>query len=299
MKVARRVYQLHAQVLENLDLAHTPEIVQREKLLKRFINRIERTATLYHGLIARRQPSGLNVHFDSAEQALYCACAMQRACGVIPRTPGLNPVLEVEIRGARPDVRSADGWSAERSAFMAEQETPRLDPSVAISEEVLDALPPGLHCHAVNISRSGVAGVQHLVDWPAPALNQPPSANPPEVPLPTVAAPVPPKVFFGEQTLILDETRNTLRIGRDADCDIVLTHPKASRQHCRIVWQQDSCVLVDLSTNGTYLTSRDGKGQVVKQSMQTLVDTCLMTFGMPYDRHAGEQVRFEVGNPAD
>lgn len=227
MKVARRVYQLHAQICENVDLVQTPEITQREKLLKRFLNRIERSASQYHGMIARRQPTGLNVHFDSAEQALYCACEMQRSCQVIPRIPGLNPVLEIEIRGARPGVRSAEPWSAERSMFMAEENCPSLDPCVAISEEVLEALPPLLHSHAVKISRSGVAGVQHLVDWQANALAQPPSPTAMAEPLPAPTAP--PRICHGERVLTLDESRSTLRIGRDPDCDIVLTHPKASR----------------------------------------------------------------------
>lgn len=54
-------------------------------------------------------------------------------------------------------------------------------------------------------------------------------------------------------------------------------------------------MLVDLSSNGTYVTQRDGKGKLIKQGMQTLDHPCVITFGVPYDRLASDQVRFETG----
>jgi adenylate cyclase len=45
-----------------------------------------------------------------------------------------------------------------------------------------------------------------------------------------------------------------LHIGRDKDCEIVVTGENASRQHCTIERRRQKFVLRDHSTNGTYVT---------------------------------------------
>ncbi|HET7364920.1 MAG TPA: adenylate/guanylate cyclase domain-containing protein [Burkholderiales bacterium] len=45
-----------------------------------------------------------------------------------------------------------------------------------------------------------------------------------------------------------------LRIGRDKDCEIVVSSENASRRHCTIERRREKFVLRDHSTNGTYVT---------------------------------------------
>jgi hypothetical protein len=61
-------------------------------------------------------------------------------------------------------------------------------------------------------------------------------------------------VHHGAQEFLLGAERPALLLGRDAACDVVLTDPKASRQHARIEKRRDKFFLVDQSSNGTYLT---------------------------------------------
>ncbi|MBW8905442.1 MAG: adenylate/guanylate cyclase domain-containing protein [Betaproteobacteria bacterium] len=46
---------------------------------------------------------------------------------------------------------------------------------------------------------------------------------------------------------------SVVRIGRDKECEIVVTSDNASRQHCTIERRRDKFVLRDHSTNGTYV----------------------------------------------
>jgi len=50
-------------------------------------------------------------------------------------------------------------------------------------------------------------------------------------------------------------------IGRGPDCELVISEPKASRQHCTVERRQDRFVLQDHSTNGTYVTA-DGEREI-------------------------------------
>ena len=61
-------------------------------------------------------------------------------------------------------------------------------------------------------------------------------------------------VHHGDKEFVLGADRPALLLGRDAACDVVLTDPKASRQHARIEKRRDKFFLTDQSSNGTYLT---------------------------------------------
>lgn len=51
-------------------------------------------------------------------------------------------------------------------------------------------------------------------------------------------------------------------IGRDLGCNIVIASPKASRQHCTVERRLDRFILLDHSTNGTFVTV-EGEMEVV------------------------------------
>ena len=59
--------------------------------------------------------------------------------------------------------------------------------------------------------------------------------------------------------LMLEEARPIILLGREQGNDIVIIDPRASRQHARIERRREGFVLVDQSTNGTFVA--DGEGQ--------------------------------------
>jgi hypothetical protein len=65
--------------------------------------------------------------------------------------------------------------------------------------------------------------------------------------------------------VVVDSARSTFTIGRDAANDLPVVSRKASRQHARIEWRRDKFVLVDLSTNGTYVALEDGRETAVRR----------------------------------
>jgi class 3 adenylate cyclase len=62
------------------------------------------------------------------------------------------------------------------------------------------------------------------------------------------------RLAFGLLDLRFDGTaQRALTLGREATCDIVIDDPKASRQHAKIERRRDKFVLVDHSSNGTFV----------------------------------------------
>jgi class 3 adenylate cyclase len=63
------------------------------------------------------------------------------------------------------------------------------------------------------------------------------------------------KLVYGARDLWFDGAAgNPLRLGRDAACELVIVDRRASRQHARIEKRRDKFLIVDESSNGTFVT---------------------------------------------
>ena len=76
--------------------------------------------------------------------------------------------------------------------------------------------------------------------------------------------PLPARIVLrhGATERVLDETATTITLGRDAQNDIVIADRKASRLHARVERRRDKFVIVDQSSNGTYVTV-DGEPEIM------------------------------------
>ena len=74
---------------------------------------------------------------------------------------------------------------------------------------------------------------------------------------------------------------DSLLIGRDAGCDLVVADTKASRQHCTIERRQDRFLLRDHSTNGTFVTVVDEMEVVLQREEFPLRKRGWIAFGQP------------------
>ena len=82
-----------------------------------------------------------------------------------------------------------------------------------------------------------------------------------------------------------------LRIGRDKDCQVVVTGENASRQHCSIERRREKFVLRDHSTNGTYVTVEGEPEFVLHREEFILRGHGWIAFGEPRAQ-AGEALEY-------
>jgi predicted component of type VI protein secretion system len=96
----------------------------------------------------------------------------------------------------------------------------------------------------------------------------------------------------GDLKMELSETTSVLNIGRDAQSDIVIMDRKASRMHARIERRRDKFVLIDHSSNGTYVTI-EGEGEsVLRREEFTLRGRGHISFGHAFQDDPVEFVGF-------
>lgn len=100
------------------------------------------------------------------------------------------------------------------------------------------------------------------------------------------------ELVHGTQAIELGPATSTLTLGRDAQNDIVIADRLASRLHARIERRRDRFVLVDQSSNGTFVTV-DGEGEVqLRREEMMLRGRGHISFGHPYQADPLETLEF-------
>ncbi len=87
------------------------------------------------------------------------------------------------------------------------------------------------------------------------------------------------RLYFGEQCFILGREMQRIRIGRDTSAEILLNAVQASRRHAEIERRQDKFVLIDRSSNGTYVSFDSGREFVLQREEVVLRGQGSMAFG--------------------
>lgn len=78
------------------------------------------------------------------------------------------------------------------------------------------------------------------------------------------------ELVHGATCIVLDAENTKAVLGRDGSCHLVLADRKASRVHARIERRRDKYVLVDQSTNGTYVTF-DGEDEIALRREEVIL----------------------------
>jgi class 3 adenylate cyclase len=96
----------------------------------------------------------------------------------------------------------------------------------------------------------------------------------------------------GTREILLDERTTTLTLGRDPQNDVVIADRLASRLHGRIERRRDKFVLVDQSSNGTWVTLEGEREIELHREELLLRGRGSISFGHPYAADPTETLAF-------
>lgn len=102
------------------------------------------------------------------------------------------------------------------------------------------------------------------------------------------------RLRHGGRETYLEGDRRTASFGRDASGDFIIEDKKASRQHARVERRRDKYVLVDMSSNGTYVTFQGQPEIALRREEVVLYGRGSISFGHRYADDPTEVVAFEV-----
>jgi adenylate cyclase len=99
-----------------------------------------------------------------------------------------------------------------------------------------------------------------------------------------------------ERDFILDERHPSIVIGRAEDNDVVVKGNLISRLHARIEVSRHKFVLIDQSTNGTFVQTDDGEESFVRRDSLQIKGRGLIGLGKLPEPDSPQTIRFVCEN---
>lgn len=224
----------------------------------RCIKRMERAVEAFRGRVVKTIGDEVMAVFDSAEEAFQSASEMQQRITDLPPVSGVKLAIRLGFHHGPVIEDKADyfGDTVNTAARLAGLAKPG---QALTSGETVARLPELLQLSTRDLDQMSVKGKAdelHVFEvlWQegeeltmkAPSLRAAGGKS--------AGATVNRLcVRYNGEVMVLDEKRNTLSLGRDASCDLVIRDRRASRNHGKIERRGDKFVLSDISTNGTYV----------------------------------------------
>jgi class 3 adenylate cyclase len=190
--------------------------------------------------------------FSRADMAAEAAAEMQARISELPPVGRARLAIRVGFHfgpaiAVEGDVFGDSVNVAARMAALAKGE------QVILSAETADALSPNVRARVREIDSLTVKGKQKEIGI-FELIWQGADADLTSLAIRPMTRPSRLELRHGTREIELTESRPSLTLGRDAQNDVVIADKMASRAHARIERRRDKFVLIDQSSNGTYVT---------------------------------------------
>jgi len=100
------------------------------------------------------------------------------------------------------------------------------------------------------------------------------------------------RLRFDDRELVVDERPSSVTIGRADENDVVVKGRLSSRLHARIVIGRSNFVLIDQSTNGTFVRTGDGEELFVRQDILQLKGEGMIGLGCLPEQGSQHTIHF-------
>jgi len=100
------------------------------------------------------------------------------------------------------------------------------------------------------------------------------------------------RLRFDDRELVVDERPSSVTIGRADENDVVVKGHLSSRLHARIVIGRSNFVLIDQSTNGTFVQTGDGEELFVRQDILQLKGEGMIGLGCLPEQGSQHTIHF-------
>ena len=228
------------------------------RAVDRCLTRMERAAEAFGGRIIKRAGDELMVVFDLPDEAFQAAIEMRQRVADLPPVSGVK--LAIRIGFSHGLVSEADGNIVGETVVEAAGLAGLAMPGqVLTSHQAQAALSPALKrltrdlgsASAKGKSPTGIAFEVVTQSTAVPETNKPGNVQEQKGDKPQEGKLC---LRYAGKYITLDDSKPVITMGRDPQCDVVVHDRRASRNHARIELRGERIVVIDTSTNGTYVS---------------------------------------------
>jgi class 3 adenylate cyclase len=243
----------------------------------------------FAGTVVKTVGEELIARFDTADQALQAASAMQ--VWMRAQADGLALQVGFTYGPVIRDKADVFGDTVNLAARIASLANPR---QVLTTRQAVDRLAPMLRSSCRSLYTTTVKGKSEKIAVYEVLWHQDKGTtvvgDPGEE-----AAPATLVLRYRGKTWNLDESRDSISLGRDPTNEIVVSGDKVSRMHARFFLRQGKFVVADQSANGTYVRMQHRAEILLHREEFVLLGRGSVGLGLSVDEVGGNAVEFEVG----
>jgi adenylate cyclase len=276
---ARETTVLFADVSGSTKLYETAGDARALEGIRNCIHKLRQIAELSAGRVVKTMGDAVLVLFASPSEAASAAARMHVAIESLPPIGGTRLAVRIGFNWGPVIQEQEDVFGDTVNLAFRIVEQARAG-EILTSEETAGHLVPALRSNARRLHPIQVKGkAVPVVLWEL-VWRQSPDVTDMATTRSALKLPTSRLVLkYQGRDLIRRRNSETLVIGRDAGCHLVIEDQKASRQHCTIEKRLDKFILKDHSTNGTFVTV-EGESEIVLQREDvTLRKRGWITFG--------------------
>jgi adenylate cyclase len=100
------------------------------------------------------------------------------------------------------------------------------------------------------------------------------------------------RLRYQGQEVLVDHTHEIITIGRAEDNDLVIKGNLISRLHARIEMNRNKFMLIDQSTNGTFVAVKDGEDAFVRRDSMQIRGEGMIGLGKVPDENSSQVIRY-------
>ncbi|MGH8669766.1 MAG: adenylate/guanylate cyclase domain-containing protein [Burkholderiales bacterium] len=281
MKSDRKTTVLFADVTGSMTLYQSAGDREAVDAVARCIEVLRQAAEASRGRVVKTMGAEVMVLFATPDAAADGSTRMQAAVEALPATRGQKLGVRIGFHAGPVIQRDNDvfGDSVNLASRLVEQATKG---QVLTSAHTVSLLAPVIRNSTRRLYDISVKGKEEEIGlceylWQkSPDITDFAAAQ-----SMLKAPPAGLRLKYRGKDLIRRRREESIVIGRDKDCQIVIADLKASRQHCVIERRQDKFILRDHSTNGTYVAVEGEEEIVLRREELTLRKHGWIAFGQP------------------
>lgn len=291
---ARNLTVLFADVAGSTRLYERLGDTEALHAIERCLKRIDRVVASYKGRVVKTIGDEIMAVFESVEDGMQAACDMQTRISDLPPVSGVKLAIRIGFHHG-PAIEENNDVFGDTVNVAARMTGLAKGGQIITTGEAIAALPPLLRQSSREIDAIAIKGKSDAIRvcevlWQESDDLTMKSASI----VPAAPAVVRLRLRHGETEVTLDTARPSAVLGRDPMGDIVIRDPRASRRHGHIELRRDKFVLVDQSTNGTYVTFQGEAEFTLKREETLLRNRGRISFGHAWAEDKAEVVEFEI-----
>ncbi|MDH5765983.1 MAG: adenylate/guanylate cyclase domain-containing protein [Gammaproteobacteria bacterium] len=267
---------------------------EAKAIIENCVNLMADITTRFNGVVIKTIGDEIMCRFPTAEDGINASCSIQEAVSILTGPDGQPMAVRIGIHAGEAILDNGDvfGDAVNVAARMAGIAKAR---QIITTEDTYNQLSPELQDMAREFDTTSVKGKAEQITiydvvWDeeddVTRMSFTPSQSSADKQI---------TMIFAGETKVLAESDMPVTIGRGANADITINAPLASRIHVKVDYNRGKFVLVDQSTNGTFIKLNDGKEVYLRREELPLSSRGAISLGEKVDESSPRNIAFIVG----